>query len=176
MALTLAVLTPGTAHADPESPLTTLVDHAAERLQTADDVAATKYRSGGAIDDLAREQQVIDAVTADAADHRLDTAYVHDIFRDQIDATASVEHTRVGQWKIDPAAAPTNTTELASIRGTIDRLNGAIVDEIAAAWPALHAPACTADLRNALDSVSADRRLDDVYRRALGYATHRYCG
>lgn len=65
-AVLVGVLGAPSAAADDADPLLPLVDAAAQRLQTADPVAASKFRSGGAIDDPEREQQVIAAVTADA--------------------------------------------------------------------------------------------------------------
>ncbi|AKS36724.1 chorismate mutase [Mycolicibacterium goodii] len=167
----------GAPHASAEDtdPLLALVDAAAQRLQTADPVAASKFRSGGAIDDPEREQQVIAAVTADATRHDIDPGYVHDVFRNQIDATSSVEHTRFAQWKLDPAAAPTSAPDLAASRQKIDTLNRTMVDEIARQWPVLHSPACRPDLDRAIDAVAAARGFDPVYRRALEYATHSYC-
>jgi chorismate mutase-like protein len=91
----LAVLWAPDVGADEIIPLQGLVDAAAERLQAADPVAASKFRTGGQVDDPEREQQVIDAVTADATSARVDPGYVHDVFRNQIDATDSVEHSRL---------------------------------------------------------------------------------
>jgi chorismate mutase-like protein len=90
----LAMLGAPDAGADVTSPLQALVDAAARRLQTADPVAASKFRTGGQVDDPQREQQVIDAVTADAALAHIDAGYVHNVFRNQIDATDSL-----GFWK-----------------------------------------------------------------------------
>lgn len=177
-AAAVAVVLPATettAHAEPGSPLTALVDAAAQRLQTADPVAAYKFRTGGAIDDPARERQVIDSVTAMAKADRIDPAYVADVFRNQIDATASVEHTRFAQWKLDPGAAPTAAPDLADTRATIDRLNQAMVHEMAARWGELQSPMCQADVDSAMRSVVASRALDPVYQSALAYATHAYC-
>jgi chorismate mutase len=47
-----------------------LVDAAAQRLQTADPVAASKFLTGGQVDDPQREHQVIDSVSADARAQR----------------------------------------------------------------------------------------------------------
>lgn len=163
------------AHADPSTPLFKLVDDATQRLQTADPVAASKYRTGGAVDDPPREQQVIDTVTADAATDHIDPAYVKDVFRSQIDATDSLEHSRFAQWKIDPAHAPSSAPDLSSSRNAIDALNREMVDDIAAQWDALHSPGCSTDLGEALKEVIAQRRLDGLYQQALGYATHLYC-
>ena len=62
----VGALPPGAARAEPSSALDDLVDAAAQRLQTADAVAASKWLTGGPITDPARVQQVLAAVTADA--------------------------------------------------------------------------------------------------------------
>lgn len=164
------------AQAEPQNPLIPLVDAAAQRLQTADPVAAYKYRTGGAVDDPKREQQVIDSVTASATASHIDPAYVGNIFHNQIDATSSVEYSRFAQWKIDPGAVPATAPDLADTRTTIDRLNQTMVREMAARWDDLHAPTCVADRDAAIAVVTASRALDSVYQSALAYATHAYCG
>jgi chorismate mutase len=163
------------ARAEGPGPLVKLVDDAARRLQTADPVAASKYLTGGAVDDPAREQQVIDSVTGAAVAKHVDPAFVHDVFRDQIDATDSMEHSRFAAWKIDPKSAPRTAPDLSSSRDLIDGLNDAIVDDIAEQWNVLHANTCPADMQAAQEAVGADRHLDALYRRALSYAVHRYC-
>lgn len=173
-AVSLAI-TPVIAHADPENPLTPLVDAAAQRLQTADPVAASKYRTGGAVDDPKREQQVIDAVRTAADAEHIDSSYVAGVFSDQIDATSSVEHTRVAQWKLDPGSAPATAPDLTDSRTTIDRLNQTMVHEMAARWNELHSPTCAADLAAAVQGVVAARALGPDYQAALSYATHSYC-
>jgi chorismate mutase len=171
----LSMLGAPDAAADATSPLQALVDAAAQRLQTADPVATLKFRTSGQVDDPQREQQVIDAVTADATLANIDTGYVHDVFRNQIDATDSVEHSRFAQWKLDPVSAPSSALDLSALRDTIDKLNHSMVEEIALRWATLHSPSCGADLDAAVDAVAQARDLDPIYRRALGYATHSYC-
>jgi chorismate mutase len=175
-ALALAVL-PGAplARAQDPSPLLPLVDAAARRLQTADPVAANKFRTGGRIEDPQREQQVIDVTTAEAGSLHIDPDYVRAVFRDQVDATVAVEHGLFSQWKLDPATAPVSAPDLVASRATIDALNHTMVNEIAGQWPTLHSPSCPADLMSALDAVAAAHNLDPLYRRALDYATRSYC-
>lgn len=163
------------ATADVSSPLFALVDAAAQRLQTADPVAASKWTTGGAIEDPAREQQVIDAVTAQAGQHGIDDGYVQRVFRDQIRATVGVEYGRFSEWKLDPASAPTAAPNLSESRTTIDGLNRTMVDEIAAQWNSLHSPACVADLEAARNAVVDARGLDALYQHGLTFATGSYC-
>jgi chorismate mutase len=163
------------ATADVPSPLFALVDAAAQRLQTADPVAASKWTTGGPIEDHVREQQVIDAVTAQASQHGVDDGYVQRVFRDQISATVGVEYGRFSEWKLDPASAPTVAPNLSESRATIDGLNRTMVDEIAAQWVSLHSPSCVADLDAARSAVVSARGLDALYQRGLMFATGSYC-
>jgi chorismate mutase len=163
------------AHADDPSPLYQLVDSAAGRLLTADDVAAYKWIDGGPITDPPRVQVVLDNVSADAATRRIDTDYVKRVFQDQIGATEGVEYTRFGQWKFDPASAPTAAPDLSASRTTIDGFNKAMVNEIAVHWDSLHGPECWGDLAQAQAAVVGGRQLDGLYQQALSFATHSYC-
>jgi chorismate mutase len=163
------------SRADVPSPLLALVDAAAQRLQTADAVAASKWTTGGSIEDPVRERQVIDAVTAAAGAHGVDPAYVETAFRDQIAATVAVEYARFADWKLDPDGAPTAAPNLADSRTAIDALNKTMVAEIAGQWDSLHSPSCPDDLEAARSAVAVARGLDDLYRRALAFATRSYC-
>ena len=174
VALALATAVPA-AGADVISPLLPLVDAAAQRLQTADPVAAAKYLTDGAISDPAREQQVLDSVAAAAQTRGADPGYVREVFRDQIDATVSLQHSLFAYWKIDPAAAPVTASDLAATRAKIDALNQTMVTEIAQQWQELHDPSCPAELAASVDEAARNRGLDPVFRRALEYATHDYC-
>ena len=88
-AVTLLAI-PVPSRADTANPLAELVDAAAGRLQVADDVAAVKWRTGGAVEDPVRVQQQLAKLADDAARNDLDPAYVQRIFGDQIDATEAV--------------------------------------------------------------------------------------
>ena len=163
------------AHADAPGPLVALVDAAAQRLQTADAVAAAKWTAGGEIEDPARERQVLDAVTATARERGADPGYVEQIFRDQIDATVAVEYGLFSDWKFDRASAPVTAPDLADSRVAIDGYNRTMVNEIAAQSVSLRSPSCADDLRAAEDAVVAARGLDDLYQRGLASATRSYC-
>jgi chorismate mutase len=167
---------PARAGADDPNPVLDLVDAAAQRLQTADPVAAYKWVSRSAIDDPPRVEQVLATVTADANARHLDAGYVTRIFDDQIDATDGIEYTRFAQWKFDPGNAPTAAPGLSASRSAIDSLNHRMVDQIAAGWETLHSPTCGAAVADATAAVTNSRQLDPLYRQALSFATRSYCG
>jgi chorismate mutase len=177
VAALLAGLTAGapSVHADPTDALYQLVDTAAQRLLTADPVAAFKWVKGGPIDDPVRVGQVLDSVGADASTRGIDARYVRRVFEDQIHATEGVEYTRFGQWKLDPTSAPGVAPELSASRAAIDGFNRAMVNEIALQWNALRGPDCGADLDDSLLAVGQARQLDPLYQQALAFATHSYC-
>jgi chorismate mutase-like protein len=100
------------------NPLAALVDAAAQRLLTAEAVAAWKFNTGGVVVDPRREQEVIDAVATYAVARSVDPDYVRGVFRDQIDATRALEHGRIAQWRLDPASVPACVPELSACRAT----------------------------------------------------------
>lgn len=173
-ALLMSLFAPAVA-AQPHTTLVDLVDAATRRLQVAEPIAANKFHTGGLIEDPAREQQVLDAVSAEATALNLDPGYVSAAFRDQIDATVAIEYTRLAQWKFDPASAPIDVPDLASSRVIIDALNREMVTLMADEWDKLNAPACRAELDEAKAAVAAQRGLDPLYRQALDHATRSYC-
>ncbi len=180
LALATALAVPATpaiprSAADSPSPLDQLVDAAAQRLQTADPVAAVKWQTKGDIEDPPRVNQVLAAVTADANTRGVDSAYVTQIFNDQINATEAIEYSRFAQWKLDPATAPASAPDLSASRSTIDALNRQMVDQMASRWDLLHSPACAPALRGAKNTAIASRQLDGLYQQALGFATRSYC-
>jgi chorismate mutase len=173
VAFAIAPMTP--ARADDADPLFELVDAAAQRLQTAEPVAASKWLTGGSIEDPQRVKQVLAAVSADAAGRGVDGGYVTRIFTDQIDATEAVEYSRFAQWKLDPGTAPSTAPDLAVSRSTIDRLNTKMVEQIALRSPVLRSPECVGALDQARATVIGARTLDPLYQQALSFSTRSYC-
>jgi chorismate mutase len=167
--------TTGPALGDDANPLLELVDAATQRLQTAEPVAASKWKTGGSIEDPQRVDQVLAAVGADAKGRGVDVDYVNQIFTDQVHATEAVEYTRFAQWKLDPGSAPSVAPDLSSSRTIIDRLNAEMVAQIAMQWPVLHSPDCSGTLDDARTAIAQSRMLDPLYQQALGYSTHSYC-
>lgn len=163
------------AYGQPANPLTPLVDAAAQRLQVAAPVAASKLLDGGLIQDPAREQHVLDAMAAAATDRNIDPAYVTTIFCDQIDGTVAIEYSRLFLWKLDPASAPPGAPDLSSSRATIDSLNRTMVTEMADQWQVLHSPTCNAELDAARNVVAQAHALDPLYRQAVDFVTRNYC-
>jgi chorismate mutase len=176
-ALPAVAVMPATAPArgDDANPLVQLVDAATQRLQTAEPVAASKWMTGGSVEDPARVDQVLTAVSAEATGKGVDVDYVRRLFGDQINATEAIEYTRLAQWKLDPKSAPGVAPDLAASRATIDRLNTEMVDQVALHLSDLRSPDCTGTLDDARAAVASARALDPLYQQALTFSTHSYC-
>ncbi|MGZ4562350.1 MAG: chorismate mutase [Mycobacterium sp.] len=171
----LALVLAPHARADTTSPLSELVDAAAQRLQVAEPVAAVKWNTHGAIEDPGRVREELAKLSAAATADHLDPGYVTRIFGDQIDATEAIEYSRFADWKLNPAGVPVAPPDLSASRSAIDGLNQAMLSQIAANWDTLHSPACAVDLDTARDGVIGTRRLDGLYQQALTTATRSYC-
>ncbi|WP_396840159.1 chorismate mutase [Mycobacterium sp.] len=174
--LTLSAVTLLTTPARADaSTLTELVDAAAQRLQTAEPVAAFKWNSHGAIEDPGRVQDELAKLSTDAAGERIDPTYVTRVFGDQINATEGIEYSRFADWKLNPSSAPADSPDLSASRSTIDGLNQTMLTQIVAHWDLLHSPACAPQLDAARTAVIRAHQLESLYQHALSLATQSYC-
>ncbi|UXA17381.1 chorismate mutase [Mycobacterium sp. SMC-4] len=174
-AAALAMLVAPAAAAQPPSTLEDLIDATARRLEVAEPVALAKFHSGQPVKDPQREQQVIDAVSAEASLLGADPAVVTAVFRDQIDASVGIQYARLSQWTLDPASAPAAAEDLAAARAVLDEVNRQMVSEIAEQRAVLQSPVCPAELDQAKAVVADARGFDPLYRQALDVATRSYC-
>lgn len=81
---------------NPSERLQPLVRASAERIDLARQVALAKWDSGAAVEDLVREQQVIQAVAKAAPQRGLDESFVANFFRAQIEANKTVQIRAIG--------------------------------------------------------------------------------
>lgn len=169
------LMAPTPALAEESSGLDELVDLAAQRLQTADPVAASKWISGGPITDPARVQQVLAGVAAAAESAGLPSDFATEILTDQINATEAVQYGRFSGWKLNPDGAPNAAPDLSATRTLIDELTLRMVTELADDWPVLSGDSCATALSAAKAAVAERRGLDGLYREALDAATRSYC-
>ncbi|MER6424262.1 chorismate mutase [Streptomyces sp. NPDC001137] len=160
---------------DPEA-LHPVAELAAERLATADLVAAAKWGTDSPIDDPAREQQVLDAVAAQAQQLGADPDEVRVIFRDQIEANKLVQRALFQRWTDHPDQAPTTRPDLSVIRQEINRINTALVQSLADTTADRDAFTCHPELALAALQVHHEDQLDALHTRALFRALRSICG
>ncbi|MCX4883915.1 chorismate mutase [Streptomyces sp. NBC_00847] len=158
---------PASATPAPVSPLQPVTSLAAERLATADLVAAAKWGTDSPIDDPAREQVVLDSVAAEAQRTGADPDEVRRIFRDQIEANKVVQRGLYARWEAHPEQAPTTKPDLNVVRETINRINTDLVQAVADSTPQRTAPTCRPELALAVIEVHHDKHPDLLHTRAL---------
>ncbi|WP_280316801.1 gamma subclass chorismate mutase AroQ [Nocardia wallacei] len=165
----------------PDAALDPLVHLMLERLRTADAVAAAKWstatRTGQppVIDDPAREAEVYDSMAAAGARLDLPESWVRQVFQGQIEANKLVQRGRHAEWRFRPGAAPVTSPDLTAVRPVIDRVNGEILGELAAARAALSGPACAPRLAAAVAPVVTSGDVDALHAAALARASAALC-
>ncbi|MFI1018084.1 chorismate mutase [Streptomyces sp. NPDC020965] len=159
----------------PYAQLLPLVALSADRLATADLVAAAKWGTDSPIDDPAREQVVLDSVRQQARDIGADPEATARIFRDQIEANKLVQRGLHRQWTADPAKAPVTRPDLTEVRKEINRLNTALVRAVADSTVARSVPYCVPVLAVSALRVRHEKRLDPLHTKALVRAVPSVC-
>ncbi len=119
-------------------PLETLLKLIEQRLALADDVARSKWNSGAPVEDLARENEIVDAIGRDAGKYGLTETFAKDFFRAQIEASKIAQNARLAEWRAAKlpkfATAPDLTRD---VRPQLDRLTPAMLNALAPAMQAL---------------------------------------
>ncbi|MFE5535441.1 chorismate mutase [Streptomyces sp. NPDC056492] len=171
----------GTAPAGSSSPpaeqaLGTIARLAAERVMTADSVAAAKWGTTQPIDDPSREKTVLDSAASQAAKLGIDPATVQRIFQDQIAANKDVQRALYAQWQEHPAERPTRRPDLATqVRPVLDRVDSRLLTAIEEAQPALSRPDCDALLERGKATTVQAMSLDAIHRSGLNHALAHTC-
>ena len=157
------------------SPLHPVVELAAERLATADLIAAAKWGTDSPIDDPAREQQVLDNVAAQAQQLGADPDEIRVIFRDQIEANKLVQRGLFQRWTDHPDEAPTIKPDLSVVRQQINQITTALVQSLADTSENRDTIACHPELTLAAFQVHHENHLDTLHTRALIRALPSIC-
>jgi chorismate mutase len=146
--------------------LDTLLRLIGERLAVMPDVSRHKYNSGAAVEDLPREAQVIEAVTAQAVEAGLDKDLAAKFFQAQIDASKMIQSERIAAWKAENHAPFVDVPDLRTvIRPKLDALTPALVAALKDALPELKISGIGARL----EAYTAGRGGEDeaAFRRAI---------
>lgn len=159
-----------------EQALGTIVQLAAERVMTADTVAAAKWGTPKPIDDPAREKIVLDNAATQATKLGIDQATVQRIFKDQIAANKEVQRALYAQWQAHPAEQPTRRPDLATqVRPVLDRVDSQLLTAIQQAQPLLSRPDCDALLERGKATTVRTMSLDAIHRGGLDQALAHTC-
>ena len=120
------------------APLCRLVS---DRLALMPDVARHKWNQRSAIDDPARERQIIAGWGRDAEALGIPPAWAEQFFRAQIEAAKTVQRELFARWQREAVAKFDDAPDLAIVtRPRLDALTPRLLRELALAWPALVDP------------------------------------
>ncbi|MCS5524648.1 gamma subclass chorismate mutase AroQ [Curtobacterium flaccumfaciens pv. oortii] len=144
-----------------------------QRLALAEPVAESKWLSKKPISDPAREQVVIDEAVALAKRQGIDPELVSRTLRAQIEASKVIQRGLITRWAHDPASAPTNAPDLASVRPKLDAIDNALVTAIGTVAHAAAEPRCSS-LVDAERSASY-AGMDSLRRKAVHTAWATFC-
>jgi chorismate mutase len=124
-----------------QTALDTLLTLIEQRLVLANDVARSKWNSGAAVEDLPRENEIVEAIGRDAGLHGLDAGFAKSFFRAQIEASKLAQNARLAQWRAARQPPFADAPDLQrDIRPRLDRLTPLMLDALSRSLPALHAP------------------------------------
>jgi chorismate mutase len=119
-------------------PLRRLID---ERMALMPDVARHKWNTHGAIDDLPREQKIIEALGAQAQLLGIPASWAERFFRAQIEGAKQIQRSHFVRWQQSGAGTFADVPDLVTvIRPRLDALTPQLLRELAAAWPAIADP------------------------------------
>ncbi|WP_122668667.1 chorismate mutase [Pseudomonas viridiflava] len=172
--LTLTCLSSGFIFAAEQKPsaLEPLLQAISERLTIADQVALSKWDSGKAVEDPPREQQVITAAQARAAEFKLNPEDVQRLFRAQIEANKRVQNALLAQWHAEGKAPDTVRLSLVDdIRPKLDRLQ----TELLKAYADFQPVRMSGDCQTLLDAALKRHLSDPIHDQALVLATADLC-
>jgi chorismate mutase len=155
--------------------LVVFVDLAAQRVQVADTVAASKWGTEVPITDRERERAVLASAATKSAQLGIDPAVSVQVFTDQIEASKAVQYALYSQWSAHPARAPSTRPDLAQVRPVLDRITDGLLAQLKATQELRADFSCAAQLASAQRHVEQMRTLDQLHGDALGRALASLC-
>jgi chorismate mutase len=128
-----------------------LVETSARRLLIARQVALAKWDSGAAVEDLPREAQVIRDAVRGGDSRGLDSTSVSNFFKAQIEANKIIQYSLLADWRRSGRAPAHATIDLvATIRPELDRVQTALIAELADTVAIRASTTCRADVAKAI--------------------------
>ena len=128
-----------------------LIEMSAHRLAIADQVSLAKADSGAAVEDIARENVVIENAVKEGTAKGLEKDVVSNFFKAQIEANKIVQYSLLSNWRRTgqvPEHAKINLAQ--TIRPELDQLQTGLITELANTSAIRSAPTCRVDLAKAI--------------------------
>ena len=141
----------------------------AARLAIMPDVARYKWNHRAAIEDPAREQQIIAGLKQEAEAVGIPATWAEQFFRAQIEAAKVIQREQFAAWEREGRHTFDDAPDLATVtRPKLDALTPQLLRELALAWPALADPAQQTRIGEAVERMRVG---DGNFARAVVMAT-----
>jgi chorismate mutase len=160
---------------DAEHNFEPLVRSMADRLQTADAVALSKWDSGKPVYDPQREAQVIANAQAAAPSYGVSASEASTVFSDQIEANKTVQFALLNQWRRASQAPSTARRSLTDIRRQLDQLQTAILQNLATMDASRSGSPCKSQVAKTVGRIATNYRFDALHLAALDRAAASVC-
>lgn len=152
-----SICTEGKAYPQkPRDKLQSLVETSARRLAIAEQVALAKWDSGTPVEDAVREGQVIASATKAGESRGLDSAWVSNFFRAQIEANRVIQYSLLAEWRrLGKAPDHTPVSLAGTIRPQLDKVQEVLIAELAEAAEIRASASCRTDIAKAVSKYAS---------------------
>ncbi|MDE1168180.1 MAG: chorismate mutase [Pseudomonas sp.] len=141
-------------------------------MQSADQVALSKWDSHKAVEDRPREKDVINGAIALAPTYKLEPGAVEQFFSAQIEANKLVQYAHLSDWHLQGKAPDSPRPDLVGqIRPRLDELQKHLLQQLADFSPYRQDPQCPQWLAQANKAAAKDA----LHHLALVRATAELC-
>jgi chorismate mutase len=131
--------------------LNSLIDASVQRLALAREVAFVKWDDGAPVEDVTREQQVIDAAITAGREVELPAEFVRRFFSAQIEANKLIQYALLTKWQAEGEAPGHSGIDLAqTVRPQIDRIQAVLISALVNRTSSPSRASCRAQLAEAI--------------------------
>lgn len=154
----------------------TLIDIVMQRLSVADKVALSKWDSGKPVEDLVREQAIIETTQRDATRYGLDAHQASRFMADQIEASKLIQYALLATWRRAGAAPAIPREDLTNtIRPQLDHLQTQLLQRLANIPVQADPDHCVRTIAHATEIYIKQNYLDMLHSIALDRALAHIC-
>ncbi|CAL8093067.1 unnamed protein product [Orchesella dallaii] len=167
---------PAPSHVDIHTNLQKMVNFITERLKLADKVAVNKWDNNLPVEDVPREQIILDNMVRQAENGNVDPRWAHQFFRDQIEANKDIQFELIRIWQLQgrrPDGPPVDLTN--EVRPQIDIINAELIQLAKKTEYERREWKCRSEVERNARYATFLYDLDPLHQTALQKATSRLC-
>ncbi|ODM99825.1 Secreted chorismate mutase [Orchesella cincta] len=153
-----------------------MINFITERLKLADKVAVNKWDNDKPVEDVPREQIILENMVRQAQSANLDGAWAHQFFRDQIEANKDIQFELIRTWHLQGRRPPGPPVDLTNeVRPQIDIINTELIALAQKTEYERREWKCRSEVERNARYATFLYDLDPLHQKALQKATSRLC-